>query len=72
MPDPALPDHVRKPLKGFNVQRWIISATIALLLCFLGAWLILAYSGRHLLPQKQHHYHPHAALRMPDQGRRAA
>ncbi len=58
--------------KGFNTQRWILSATIALLVCLLGAWLILAYTGHDLIPQKRHHYHPHAALRLLDQGRRTA
>jgi hypothetical protein len=45
---------------------------IVALVFFLGAWLIIMHSGRHLLPQKQHHYHPHAALRLPDRGHRAA
>lgn len=71
MPDQALPDHVHKQPKGFSVQRWILATTIATVLFLLGAWLVLRYAGRDLLPKKHHDYHPHAALVLPSSSRLA-
>ncbi|HEX4036544.1 MAG TPA: hypothetical protein VHX37_00685 [Acidobacteriaceae bacterium] len=71
MPDPATGGFGGRS-KDPNFLKVVVAAMVVVALFFLGAWLIVMHSGRHLLPQNQLHHDPHAIVSRQDTGRRAA
>lgn len=67
MPDSAAPDPkpTRKRNEDPNFYRVIAASIVALLLVFLGAWLLFKFSGRRLTPKVQPDPEPHSMLVMP-------
>lgn len=71
MPDSATGGYGARN-KDPNFMKVVIASVIVVLLFFIGAWLVVMHSGRHLLPQKHHDNHPHSLLVIPNHGRRTA
>jgi len=71
MPDSATGGYGGRS-KDPNFLKVVIAAVVVVVLFFIGSWLIVMHSGRKLLPPKLHPSNPHAMMRLPDHGRRAA
>jgi hypothetical protein len=71
MPDSATGGYGGKN-KDPNFMKVVVATIVVAVLFFLGAWLVVMHSGRHLLPAKQHHEHPHAMLSRQHTGGRLA
>lgn len=67
MPDPATPGAkpTRKRNEDPNFYRVIIASVVALLLFFLGAWLVFKFTGKRLTPKPEPNPEPHSMLVMP-------
>ena len=68
MSDPVVTKRKSERGDGPNFPEVVAISVGILLLFFLGAWLVLRYSGKSLLPNSRPDHEPHSYLQMPYAG----